>query len=70
VKKSKYPNLCAEQARKSMTDAEVAKILGVSNKSYNYKRHTGRFKAEECAILCNLFNTQFEYLFAKDPETT
>ena len=59
----KLPNLQAEQARFGLTNAQTAKILGLSRVSYERKKRTGRFLASECAKLCTYFNKSFNYLF-------
>ena len=60
-----YPNLRAEQARRNMTNQEMADVLGMSRVSYESKKKTGRFDADDCAKLCNYFDCPFEYLFSK-----
>lgn len=58
-----YANLCAEQARKGLTDAETAKAIGVITRTYVWKKNNGTFKLSECMALVKLFNCSFEYLF-------
>lgn len=59
-----FPNLQAEQARKKMTNQQVANYLGISRRSYEQKKQSGRFIAMECNCLCALFQCEFDYLFA------
>ena len=61
-----YPNLKAEQARKNMSNQQVADYLGICRKSYENKAKGGKFFVEEIRRLCNLFGCDFYYLFAKD----
>lgn len=60
-----FPNLDAEQARKRMTDQDVANELGMKRAAYGRKKQTGRFLVDECLSLCRLFNCSFEYLFSR-----
>ena len=57
------PNLNDEQARKSLTNSEMAKILSISGQSYARKKRLGRFSAAEAFKLCDFFDVKFEYLF-------
>lgn len=68
MKSNMYANLCAEQARKGMTDAETAKAIGIITRTYVWKKHNGTFKMNECTALCKLFNVKFEYLFETEKE--
>lgn len=61
-----FPNLNAEQARRSLTDEKVAAALGLKRATYGRKKQNGRFLASECLALCQLFDCSFEYLFAAD----
>ena len=49
-----FPNLQAEQARKKMTNQQVANYLGISRRSYEQKKQSGRFIAMECNCLSNI----------------
>lgn len=62
-----YPNLRAEQARKNMTNQQMADYLGLSRNTYENKKKSGRFTADDCKRLCDLFSCDFTYLFAKEP---
>ena len=59
-----FINLKAEQARYGMTNAEVAKKLGVSRTCYESKLRTGNFRVSEAMKLCELYGCEFNYLFA------
>lgn len=59
-----YPNLKAEQARKNMTNQQVADYLGICRNSYENKMKSGKFFVDEIRRLCNLFGCEFSYLFA------
>ena len=50
-----FPNLQAEQARKKMTNQQVANYLGISRRSYEQKKQSGRFIAMECNCLWAIF---------------
>ena len=62
----KYPNLQAEQAKKRMSNREVAAYLGLSRNSYEQKKRSGRFIPEEVKKLLTLFNCKFDYLFESE----
>lgn len=62
-----FPNLNAEQARKDLSNSDVAKLLGVKSDAYERRKRTGRFSAGECATLCSFFDCSFEYLFSLEP---
>ena len=56
-------NLEAEQRRRLMTDADVAKLLGIKRETYCKKKKTFNFKYKEIVTLCDEFQCDFEYLF-------
>lgn len=56
-------NLEAEQARKNMTDTDVAKILGITRETYVKKKKNLGFKFNEIISLCSIFDCDFHYLF-------
>ncbi len=58
-----FKNLNAEQARKDMSNTDVAEILGISRISYESKKKTGKFTLKEIRALLDLFGGTFEYLF-------
>lgn len=59
-----FINLKAEQARRCMTNAIVAEKLGISRTCYESKLRTGNFRVSEAMKLCELYNCEFNYLFA------
>lgn len=61
-----FRNLDAEQARKGMTNSDVAQELGISRVSYESKKKTGKFTTFEIKTLCKLFKSKFDYLFATE----
>lgn len=61
-----FKNLEAEQARKALTNTDVADKLGISRVSYENKKKTGKFTTFEIKTLCRLFKCKFDYLFATD----
>ena len=61
-----FPNLLGQKAFRSLTDEDMAKIIGVSRTSYQQKIRSGRFTPEECKTYCRYFGKRFEYLFAVD----
>ena len=61
-----FPNLDAEQARKQHTNEDVAKILGLSRKTYENKKKYGNFKVTEINTLMVTYNSTYEYLFSSD----
>ena len=65
-----FPNLQAEQARRKMTNQQVADYLGVTRRTYEQKKSSGRFVAVECNRLCSLFKSDFSYLFATEEDRT
>lgn len=62
-------NLAAEQARFRMTDADVAKVLGIGRSSYSEKKISGKFTMMQCKKLCEMFGCSFEYLFSEESPT-
>lgn len=64
-----YRNIKAEQARKAMTNQQIADVLGVCRKSYESKVVKGTFTVDEAKALIKLFEKPFDYLFATDPAT-
>ena len=63
-----FRNLDAEQARKGMTNADVAEKLRISRVSYENKKKTGKFTTLEIKALCRMFGCKFDYLFQTDEE--
>ena len=63
-----YPNLLGQKAYRHLTDADMAKVIGVSRTAYQQKIRSGRFSPEECKAYCMFFNKRFEYLFAGDED--
>ena len=58
-----FPNLNAEQARQSLSNQEMAVIIGVSRRSFEKKKKDGKFVLSEIKKLCSHFGKSFEYLF-------
>ena len=58
-----FKNLHAEQARRGMTNQQVADVVGISRVSYESKKKTGKFYVKEISQLCILFGCSFDYLF-------
>lgn len=58
-----FPNLQAEQARRKLTNQQVANYLNISRVTYEQKKKSGRFVVNECNRLCTLFGCEFAYLF-------
>lgn len=58
-----FRNLEAEQARKGLTNQNVADTLGISRVSYENKKKSGKFTTLESKALCKLFKCKFDYLF-------
>ena len=63
-----YRNIKAEQARKDMTNQQIADYLGICRKSYENKMAKGKFTVNEGKLLVQLFNRPFDYLFATDAQ--
>ena len=61
-----FNNLEAEQARKGLTNQDIANYLEISRQSYEIKKKNGNFKYSEITKHLDLFTVSFEYLFAKD----
>lgn len=61
-----YPNLLGQKAARHLTDADMAKIIGISRTAYQSKQKSGRFTPAECQAYCKYFAKRFEYLFALD----
>ena len=58
-----FRNLEAEQARKGLTNQNVADTLGISRVSHENKKKSGKFTTLEIKALCKLFKCKFDYLF-------
>ena len=63
-----FPNLLGQKAVHKLTDADMAKIIGVSRNTYQQKAKSGRFTPSECKALCHHFQKSFAYLFAVEGE--
>lgn len=63
-----FKNLKAEMARNGHKNADVAKILGISRQSYEMKVRTGKIKVTEAKKLCELYHSDFNYLFETESE--
>jgi len=63
-----YANLLGQKAYHKLTDADMAKIIGVSRTAYGQKIKSGRFWPDECKKLCDYFGKSFNYLFASEEE--
>lgn len=63
-----FRNIEAEQARKKLTNGDVAEYLGISRGSYERKKKNGYFTTIEAKLLIRLFDRPFEYLFETDAE--
>lgn len=63
-----YPNLLGQKAYKKMTDADMARVIGVSRTAYQSKAKTGRFTPAECRAFCIYFGKSFDFLFAENDE--
>lgn len=61
-----FRNLDAEQARKGLTNSDVAEKLGISRVSYENKKKSGKFTTFEIKALCQLFCCKFDYLFSTE----
>lgn len=64
-----YPNLLGQKAFKHLTNQDMAKIIGVSRKSYEQKIKSGRFTPKECTMLCAFFEKPFDYLFYTEKDS-
>lgn len=62
-----FPNLQAEQKRMNLTNQQVAERIGMSRVTYESKKKSGCFVVSDCAKLCRLFYSRFEYLFSTEP---
>lgn len=63
-----FKNLDAEQARRDMTNSDVAEILHITRATYENKKKSGKFNTSEAKTLCYLFGCSFDYLFATDSD--
>lgn len=63
-----FPNLLGQKAYHRMSNEDMARIIGVSRKTYENKAASGKFTAEECKKYCVYFKKNFEYLFATDTQ--
>lgn len=60
-----FPNLRAEMARHGQKDNDVAQKLGISRQGFASKMRTGGFKLSEAKALCEMYQVDFNYLFAE-----
>lgn len=65
-----FPNLKAEQARKGMTNEQMAKLLKMSRVTYERKKRVGNFTVSEARALCEFFGIDFQTLFATDDKAS
>lgn len=64
-------NLEAEQARIGYSNSKIAELLGISRVTYEHKKKNGSFTRPQIQTLLDLFNCNFEYLFAVEmPKST
>ena len=61
-----FRNINAEQARRGVTDQEIADLLGITRSTYSRKKNTGNFSLSEVRFLMRYFDCDFHYLFAID----
>ncbi len=61
-----FANLLGQKAYHHLTNADMARIIGVSRSTFCQKLRTGGFGPEECRIYCHFFHKPFSYLFATD----
>ena len=61
-----FANLLGQKAYHHLTNADMARIIGVSRSTFCQKLRTGGFGPEECRIYCPYFQKPFSYLFATD----
>lgn len=58
-----FINLEAEQARKQMSNSDVAELLEISRATYEKKKKTGSFSRAQIVQLMRFFDCSFDYLF-------
>lgn len=63
-----FKNLEAEQARRGMSNTQVAEHLSMSRGTYESKKKTGKFNLSEIVKLLELFDSTFNYLFETNQE--
>lgn len=63
-----FRNIDAEQARKKLSNADIAKYLGISRITYERKKKSGGFILSEIKLMMKLFDCTFDYLFMTDEE--
>ena len=61
-----FRNINAEQARRGVTDQEIADLLGITRSTYSRKKNTGNFSLSEVRFLMRYFDCDFDYLCAID----
>lgn len=66
MKNVRFPNLMAEQARRGLSNQEVAKALNTTKANYEYRRRNGSFSVTQARTLCDLFGVTFDYLFTEE----
>lgn len=64
---SRYRNIDAEQARKGLSDKDVAMLLGIERSTYQRKKSKkAPWKSDEVEKLMKLFNKTYEELFMEE----
>lgn len=61
-----FRNINAEQARRGVTDQEIADLMGITRSTYSRKKNTGNFSLSEVRFLMHYFDCDFDYLFTID----
>lgn len=62
MKKLIYPNIEAERARKGMTVEELAKLLGVTRKTYYNWISKGKIPQPKIELMSDIFDKTSDYL--------
>lgn len=59
---SKYPNIDAERARRGLTVEELAKLLGVTRKTYYNWVNKGKVPQNQLVVMADIFGVSIDYL--------
>lgn len=59
---SKYPNIDAERARRGLTAEELAKLLGVTRKTYYNWVNKRKVPQNQLVVMADIFGVSIDYL--------
>lgn len=61
-----YRNLNAEQARRGLSDKDMAARIGMNRRTYANKKTAGDFTVRQAKLVCKELGATFDYLFEEE----